>query len=145
MLIEELSSKTKRKNEEKKNENRNFLWACLFCARKNGDCSRKSRTSVHDSSVSRANSFICRPRRVEEKSFSAVCLQTSPYDVCITTKKVQRVRTSEKFWACGLHGVVVLLNITYYWIYVLSRNDCTLLSFFFFFKRNVEWTTVISH
>ena len=29
---------------------------------------------------------LCRPRRVEEKSFSAVCLQTSLYNVCIYTE-----------------------------------------------------------
>ena len=31
----------------------------------------------------------------------------------------------QKFWPCGFYGVVVLLNIMYYWVYVLLRNGQT--------------------
>ena len=46
--------------------------------------------------------------------------------LCLSLLVVKKkISTIEKFWASGLCGVVVLLKITYYWIYVLLRNGKT--------------------
>ena len=90
MLIEGLSSKRKTekmKKERKKGEQKLAL-SFFFCARKNGDCSRKFRRHQdlgHDSSV-------CRPNGVAAQDQSSKCrfprsaLQTSLYDDRKNTK-----------------------------------------------------------
>ena len=90
MLIEGLSSKRKRekrKKERKKGEQK-LAFRAFFCARKNGDCSRKFRRhqdSGHDSSVCRTNGFAAQDQSIKCR-FPRSALQTSPYDVRKTTK-----------------------------------------------------------
>ena len=89
MLIEGLSSKRKREKmkKERRKESKNMLWA-FFCARKNGDCSRKFRRhqdSRHDSSVCRPNGFAAQDQSSKCR-FPRSALQTSPYDDRKNTK-----------------------------------------------------------
>ena len=75
------------KKERKKGEQKLAL-SFFFCARKNGDCSRKfhrHKDSGHDSSVCRPNGFATQGQSSKCR-FPPSALQTSPYDVRKTTK-----------------------------------------------------------
>ena len=90
------------KKERKKGEQK--LALSFFCARKNGDRSRKFRRhqdSGHHSSVCRPNGFAAQDQSSKCR-FPRSALQTSPYDVRKTTK--------------------IFFFINKYNLYVLSRN-----------------------
>ena len=88
MLIEGLSSKRKRKNEERKKKGELKLALSFFAGGKNGDYSpkfRRHQDSGHDSSVCRPNGFAAQDQSSKCR-FPRSALQTSPYDVRKTTK-----------------------------------------------------------
>ena len=90
MLIEGLSSKRKREKmkKERKKRRAKTCFELFFCARKNGDCSRKFRRhqdSGHDTSVCRPNGFAAQDQSSKCR-FPRSALQTSPYDDRKNTK-----------------------------------------------------------